>query len=48
MDELLKPLMKFGPWVIAIFVLSSIVLPQAVRILRSYSRRMRTASQPNQ
>ena len=38
MDELLKPLMKFGPWVIAIFVLSSIVLPQAVRILREYER----------
>ena len=38
MDELLKPLMTFGPWIIAIFVLSSIVLPQAVRILREYER----------
>ena len=38
MDELLRPLMKFGPWVIAIFVLASIVLPQMVRILREYER----------
>ena len=38
MEELIKPLMKFGPWVIALFVLSSIVLPQAVRILREYER----------
>ena len=38
MDELIKSLTKFGPWVIAIFVLGSIVFPQAIRILREYER----------
>ena len=38
MEELLKPLMKFGPWIVAIFVLGSVLLPQMVRILREYER----------
>lgn len=38
MDELLLSLRKFGPWVVAVFVLGSIVLPQMARILREYER----------
>ncbi len=38
MEELLKPLIKFGPWIVAIFVLGSVLLPQMVRILREYER----------
>lgn len=38
MEELLKSLIKFGPWIVAIFVLGSVLLPQMVRILREYER----------
>ena len=38
MDELLTSIMKFGPWIVAIFVFSSVMLPQMVRILREYER----------
>lgn len=38
MDELIRTLTKFGPWVVAVFVLGSVVLPQMVRILREYER----------
>jgi len=36
--EGLTKLMDLLPWIVAIFVLGSIVLPQAIRILREYER----------
>ncbi len=38
MPESLAPLIKILPWIVAIFILGSIVLPQMVRILREYER----------
>lgn len=38
MEDLIINMRKFGPWVVAIFVLGSVVLPQMVRILREYER----------
>src|SRR5436309_9842439 len=38
MPESITSLFKLAPWAVAIFVLSSIVLPQMVRILREYER----------
>jgi len=38
MPESLAPLIKIVPWIVAIFILGSIVLPQMVRILREYER----------
>jgi regulator of protease activity HflC (stomatin/prohibitin superfamily) len=38
MPEALGPLIKIVPWIVAIFILGSIVLPQMVRILREYER----------
>src|SRR2546423_9412974 len=37
MDSLPK-LLNFVPWVVTVFVLGSVVLPQAIRILREYER----------
>ena len=38
MPESLSSLVKIVPWVVAIFILSSVVLPQMIRILREYER----------
>ena len=38
MPELFNGLFKLVPWIIGIFVLASIVLPQMARILREYER----------
>jgi regulator of protease activity HflC (stomatin/prohibitin superfamily) len=38
MPEALAPLIKLAPWIIAIFILGSAVIPQMVRILREYER----------
>src|SRR5450759_539567 len=38
MDELIQLGKKLGPWAIALIVIASIVLPQAIRILREYER----------
>jgi regulator of protease activity HflC (stomatin/prohibitin superfamily) len=38
MPETIASLFKLAPWVVAIFILASIVLPQMVRILREYER----------
>jgi regulator of protease activity HflC (stomatin/prohibitin superfamily) len=38
MPESIAPLIKIVPWIVAIFILGSIVLPQMVRILREYER----------
>jgi regulator of protease activity HflC (stomatin/prohibitin superfamily) len=38
MPESLAPLIKLVPWIVAIFILGSVVLPQMVRILREYER----------
>ncbi len=38
MPESITSLIKLAPWVVAIFILASIVLPQMVRILREYER----------
>ena len=38
MPESLAGLIKIVPWIVAIFILGSIVLPQMVRILREYER----------
>lgn len=35
---MLKFLFEFSPWLIALFVLAAVVVPQAVRILREYER----------
>lgn len=35
---LLEPLVRFASWLIPLFILGSIVLPQMVRILREYER----------
>ncbi len=36
--ETLVSLFRLAPWIVAIFILASIVLPQMVRILREYER----------
>jgi len=38
MPDAIAKLIKLAPWVVAIFILGSIVLPQMVRILREYER----------
>jgi regulator of protease activity HflC (stomatin/prohibitin superfamily) len=38
MEELITKLMKLGAWIIPAFIIASIVLPQAIRILREYER----------
>ncbi len=36
--SILEPLIQFAAWLIPIFIIASIVLPQVVRILREYER----------
>ena len=36
--QLLEPLFQFAKWLIPVFIIGSIVLPQMVRILREYER----------
>ena len=38
MPDSITQLFKLVPWVIAVFIVGSIVVPQAVRILREYER----------
>jgi len=38
MPESISGLFKLVPWVVAIFILGSVVLPQMIRILREYER----------
>jgi regulator of protease activity HflC (stomatin/prohibitin superfamily) len=38
MEELIPKLMKVTAWIIPVIIIASIVLPQAVRILREYER----------
>src|SRR6478735_814637 len=38
MDEILKPLLRLGAWIIPIFLQATIILPQMVRVLREYER----------
>lgn len=38
MDEILKPLLRLGSWIIPLFLLATILLPQMVRVLREYER----------
>jgi len=43
MDSFMK-LINYLPWIVTVIILGSIVLPQAVRILREYERGSSSAS----
>lgn len=38
MEEMIRRLFNLGAWVVPVFILGAIILPQMIRVLREYER----------